>query len=232
MTASTSAAQPLGVDVVRAITERRSTRAFRDEPVSREVIEAVLDVAGRAPSGSNIQPWRVYVLIGERKAALERDLVARHEAGAPDPQEYQYYPAPWREPYLSRRRKIGWDLYQLLGILRDDKAGMARQLGLNYVFFGAPVGLIFTIERDLPVGSWLDYGMFLQSVMLAARGFGLETCPQQAFAAFHETVRAHLGASADEVVICGMSLGYPDSDALVNRLTTDRRPVSDFVSFL
>lgn len=220
------------MSVEDAIVGRRSIRAFRPDPVPRQVLERILVTAGRAPSGSNIQPWKVYVVQGARKAELERDMLAAFDSGDFGSDEYQYYPNPWREPFLSRRRSTGWALYSLLGITRDNKEAMARQLRRNYLFFGAPVGLIFTIGRDLPVGSWLDYGMFIQSVMLAARGLGLETCPQQAFAAYHTVLRSMLGLSDEEMVVCGMSVGYADWDAPVNALVTDREPIESFVTFL
>lgn len=217
--------------VAEAIEGRRSIRAFRPDPVPRPLVEQVLATAGRAPSGSNIQPWRVHVVTGARKAQIEGEMLAAFDAGDFGADEYQYYPAPWREPFLARRRKTGWGLYSLLGITRDDKAGMARQLRRNYLFFDAPVGLIFTIDRDLPVGSWLDYGMFLQSVMLAARGAGLETCPQQAFAAYHAILRPALGIAPEQLVVCGMSLGYADWSAPVNGFVTERAPLDSFVTF-
>lgn len=228
----TDRGDPRPLSVTEAIEGRRSIRAFRPEPVPRPMIERVLATAGRAPSGSNIQPWRVYVVTGARKAELEREMLAAFDRGAFGEDEYQYYPKPWREPYLERRRKAGWGLYSLLGITRDDKDGMARQLRRNFLFFDAPVGLIFSIDRDLPMGSWLDYGMFIQSVMLAARGLGLETCPQQAFSAYHAIIRRVLGIPQEEMVVCGMALGYADWSVTVNRLVTEREPLDRFITFV
>ncbi|HSO07492.1 MAG TPA: nitroreductase [Pelomicrobium sp.] len=219
--------------VDRAITSRRSVRRFLPTPVPRETVEDILAVASRAPSGTNTQPWRVVVVAGERRAALSRAIMLAYET-EPDQhrEEYHYYPLQWSEPYLSRRRKIGWDLYGLLGIAKEDKAGMHRQFGRNYVFFDAPVGLIFTIERSLERGSWLDYGMFLENVMIAARGRGLDTCPQAAFNRFHRVIAQELELQPEEMVVCGMSLGYADPDAPENRLVTEREPVSGFARFL
>ena len=217
-----------------ALITRRSIRAFLPTPVPRAEIEAILEAAGRAPSGTNTQPWKVYVVTGESLARLSRDLLAAYD----DPQrdalyheEYSYYPQRWASPYLDRRRKIGWDLYGLLGIEKGDKARMHEQHAQNYRFFGAPVGLFFTIDRALERGSWLDYGMFLQSIMTAARGRGLDTCPQAAFVQFHQVIGQHLGLQANEQLVCGMSLGYADEHAPVNRLRTEREPVERFARF-
>jgi len=221
---------PNAVDT--AITSRRSLRAFRPDPVPRALVEHLLDVAARAPSGTNMQPWRVHVLTGAAKDRLAAAVLTAFETDAPQPpHEYRYYPETFFEPFLSRRRKVGFDLYGLLGIARGDTAAMKRQHGRNFVFFDAPVALIFTIDRRLEIGSWLDYGMFLQNIMVAARGHGLDTCPQAAFQAFHAVIRAQLGLAPEELVICGMALGVAEPDAVVNRLTTERVPARDFATF-
>ena len=180
--------------VDRAITSRRSVRRFLPDPVPRETVEQILAVASRAPSGTNMQPWRVYVAAGAVKDRLsERIVNAYLNENDRHQQEYKYYTNPIPEPYLSRRRKVGWDLYGLLGIAKGDKDKMQAQHARNYLFFDAPIGLVFTIDRILEKGSWLDYGMFLENVMVAARGRGLHTCPQAAFAQFHKIMRAELG---------------------------------------
>jgi nitroreductase len=218
-----------------AITSRRSVRAFLPDPVPRETIERILEVAARAPSGTNTQPWQVVVLTGEAKSALTQKIVAAYDdpaQRATHTDEYAYYPTEWRSPYIDRRRKVGWDLYGLLGIGKADKAAMHAQHGRNYAFFDAPVGLIFTIDRVLQQGSWLDYGMFLQSVMVAARGRGLDTCPQQAFAQYHRIIEEQLQLPPERMVVCGMSLGWADPAARVNALHTERAPVAEFARFL
>jgi nitroreductase len=218
-----------------AITSRRSIRAFRPDPVADQTVVDILRVAARAPSGTNTQPWQVTVLRGEAKQRLSEAILAVHddpEARASHREEYAYYPDPWVPPFIDRRRKVGWDLYGLLGIAKDDKARMHEQHGRNYGFFGAPVGLIFTIARVLRQGSWLDYGMFLQSVMVAARARGLDTCPQAAFATYHRLIAEQLALPADQMVVCGMALGFADADAPVNRLVTEREPVSAFARFV
>jgi nitroreductase len=177
----------------------------------------------------------VVVLTGEAKSALTQKIVAAYDdpaQRATHTDEYAYYPTEWRSPYIDRRRKVGWDLYGLLGIGKADKAAMHAQHGRNYAFFDAPVGLIFTIDRVLQQGSWLDYGMFLQSVMVAARGRGLDTCPQQAFAQYHRIIEEQLQLPPERMVVCGMSLGWADPAARVNALHTERAPVAEFARFL
>jgi nitroreductase len=221
-----------------AITTRRSVRAFLPTPVPRQTVEDILAVASRAPSGVNTQPWKVTVLTGQAREALSKKILAAHDANAAagstgaDVGEYDYYPTEWAAPYIDRRRKIGWDLYGLLGIGKGDKARMHVQHGRNYTFFDAPVGLIFTIDRILRQGSWLDYGMFLQNVMTAARGRGLDTCPQAAFIGFHKVIAEHLALPKSEMVVCGMSLGFADESAPENALITEREPVSGFTRFV
>ena len=221
-----------GGDVADALLSRRSVRGYLPTPVSRETVEGILYLASRTPSGTNIQPWRVYACSGAVRDALSAEILALHDAGdRSHVAEYAYYPVGWREPYLSRRRKLGWDYYGVMGITRDNKPGMHRQHGRNYAFFGAPVGLFFTLERAMERGSWLDAGMFIQSVMIAARAYGLHTCPQAAFMQYHRVVRRHLAIPESEILLCGMSLGEIDSDAPENALNTEREPVSGFASF-
>ncbi len=213
-----------------AITSRRSVRAFLPEPVPPAVVEQILAVASRAPSGTNTQPWQVHVLTGEPLKRLSERIVAAYDDPAERPthrEEYDYYPTEWVPPYLDRRRKIGWDLYGLLGITRADKAGMHAQHRRNYVFFGAPVGMIFTIDRVMRQGSWLDYGMFMQNVMVAARGRGLDTCPQAAFMQFHRIIADELRLEPRQQVVCGMSLGHADESAIAR----GDEPVAGFATF-
>jgi nitroreductase len=218
--------------VEEALLSRRSIRAFHPTLVPHETVERILALASRAPSGTNVQPWKVHVLSGKPKDRLSAEMhaafMAHGEEGWKRP--YEYYPVKWKEPYLGRRRKLGWDLYGLLGIRKGEFEKTKQQHARNYLFFDAPVGLIFTIDHDLEVGSWFDYGMFVQSVMLAARGFGLDTCPQAAIASAHEIIRRHLDIPAGEVVVCGMSLGYA-REAIENGLVTEREPVRGFATF-
>jgi nitroreductase len=234
MSADTSdTAQTAAVD--HAITSRRSIRAYLPTPVPRQTIEEILAVASRAPSGTNTQPWKVYVLTGAARQRLSASICAAHDDPAQRAQhteEYAYYPTEWRSPYVDRRRKVGWDLYSLLGIGKADKARMHAQHARNYAFFDAPVGLIFTIDRVMQQGSWLDYGMFLQSVMVAARARGLDTCPQAAFTQFHRIISEELQLPPEEMVVCGMALGHADPKAVENTLVTEREPVSGFARFM
>jgi nitroreductase len=234
MTADTSdTAQAAAVD--QAITSRRSIRAYLPTPVPRQTIEEILAVASRAPSGTNTQPWKVYVLTGAARQRLSASICAAHDDPAERAQhteQYAYYPTEWRSPYVDRRRKVGWDLYSLLGIGKADKARMHAQHARNYTFFDAPVGLIFTIDRVMQQGSWLDYGMFLQNVMVAARSRGLDTCPQAAFTQFHRIISQELNLPPEEMVVCGMALGHADPKAVENTLVTEREPVSGFARFM
>jgi nitroreductase len=218
--------------VLGAITSRRSVRAFLPTPVERATVERILAAAARAPSGTNMQPWRVHVVTGSAKARLSAAVL---HAAATEPDrhrgEYAYYPAVFPEPYLTRRRVVGWGLYGLLGIKKGEHERMRAQHARNFVFFDAPVGMIFTIDRVLERGSWIDFGMFLENIMIAARGFGLHTCPQAAFAPYHQAIRPELGIPEDQVVVCGMSLGYEDTTAPENALRTEREPLERFVEF-
>lgn len=218
-----------------AITSRRSIRAFLPAPVAREDIEAILEVASKAPSGTNTQPWKVYVLTGAAKERLSAEILRVHNDPAlrqEHTEEYAYYPRDWVSPYIDRRRKVGWDLYSLLGLSRENKSGMHAQHGRNYRFFDAPVGMIFTIDRFMERGSWLDYGMFLQNIMIAARARGLDTCPQAAFTQYHKIIAKELGLPQGEMVVCGMSLGFVDMSKIENSLITERVPASHFTQFL
>ncbi len=219
--------------VDEAIESRRSVRGFRSEPIPRRTIEYILRVARRAPSGTNMQPWHVYVVSGEKKAAITREVLAAHN-GPRERQEpeYKYYPDVFYEPYKSRRRKIGWDMYKLLGIERGQHEKMHARAGENFRFFGAPVGLFFFVEKALELGSWLDCAMFIQNVMLSARGQGLHTCSQAAWPPFHKVVKEQLGLDDEMVLLCGMAIGYEDEEASVNQLRTEREDVESFTTFL
>jgi nitroreductase len=219
--------------VDEAITSRRSVRAFLPDPVDESAVRAILEIAARAPSGTNMQPWKVYVTTGDTKHRIGEAILnsgIRAEKAVWD--EYKYYPDQFFEPYLSRRRKVGFDLYGLLGIGRRDVDRMREQHDRNFVFFDAPVGMIFTIDRRLNKGSWIDYGMFLENIMIAARARGLHTCPQAAFAPYHRQIRPVLGIPDEEAVVCGMALGYEDSSKAENTLRTERAPVEDWTRFM
>lgn len=218
--------------LLQFIESRRSVRAFLPEPVPRASIERIIAAAARAPSGTNTQPWHVHVLTG---AARDR-LVAQvchafdHEAEQHH-YEYAYYPKEFFEPYLSRRRQVGFALYGLLGIAKGDRAAMHAQHRRNFCFFDAPVGLMFTIDRRMGQGSWLDFGGFMQNVMLAARACGYDTCPQAAWVQFHRIVGAALQLPENEQLVCGMALGRADPAAPENRLVSERAALAEYVRF-
>ena len=217
--------------VAKAIVSRRSVRAFLATPVPRETLHQLLRIASQAPSGSNIQPWRVHVLTGAAldrlRGAMRRDFLA----GEPHEREYKYYTDPVFGPYLARQRACGWGLYGTLGIAGGEREKSRAYRATNYEFFGAPAGMVFTIDRRLELGSWLDYGMFLQSIMVAARGFGLHSCPEASIAEFPAIIRSQLGVPDSEMIICGIALGYADHQAIINGFRTVREPVAAFATF-
>jgi nitroreductase len=219
--------------VERAITTRRAVRAFLPDPVDPSLLRRLIALAAQAPSGTNMQPWKLRVIGPQSRARLETALLAALDAGGrPGVEEYRYYPAQFREPYLARRRKVGWDLYGLLGVVKGDTEGMKRQTAANLRFFDAPVALMLTIDRDLEIGSWLDLGMFIQTLLVAAQGHGLDSCPQAIFAQFHPIVRRELAIPENEVVVCGIAIGKADPGAPANRLVPEREPVESFTTWL
>ncbi len=234
---STVIQDPASVDA--AIESRFSARAFLPTKVSRQDIADILRVASRAASGTNTQPWKTYVLQGASRDSLVEKVVGAHEHinGNPAQQadyveEYDYYPKTWVSPYIDRRRENGWGLYGLLGIVKGDKGRMHEQHARNFKFFDAPVGLMFTIDRIMGRGSLLDYGMFLEAIMVAARARGLHTCPQAAWNGFSKIILPHIGATESEMLVCGMSLGYADENEKVNSFHTPRVPVEEFTRWL
>ncbi|NBA93538.1 nitroreductase [Pseudomonas sp. R5(2019)] len=218
--------------VDNAISSRKSVRRFLPMGISKPVVEHILKVASRAPSGNNLQPWHVHVLAGDAKQALCTDILesTTSQAGQHDA-EYRYYPDNWFEPYQSRRRASGFGLYEALGIDRNDLQARERQNLRNFHFFDAPVGLLISLDRRLNTGSYIDLGMFIQNIMLAARGQGLHTCPQAAFAWYHQIVRRHVPMADEDILVCGIALGHEDRNAPENSLQTQREPVAAFTSF-
>lgn len=219
--------------VDETIRSRHSVRAYLDRPVPADTVSNILDVAARAPTSTNMQPWRVYVLTGAALRRMTDKACAAFDA-EPDQHksEFPYYPAQFFEPYLSRRRKLGFAMYDLVGIQKGDKERMRLQHRRNLEFFDAPVGLLFTLNRQLPQALFIDYGAFFQNIMIAARARGLDTCMQLIWADMHRVVEAELKLGADEMLIAGMALGYADPDALINRLRSERQPAADFATFL
>ena len=225
--------------VDQAITTRMSARAFNSQPVPREVLTHLLELASRSPSGTNTQPWKVYVLQGKSRDSLVQKVCAAHDEIRANPdmandyrEAYDYYPEKWVSPFIDRRRENGWSLYGLLGIGKGDKDKMHAQHQRNYRFFDAPVGLMFTLDKVMGRGSLVDYGMFLQTLMVAARGHGLHTCPQAAWNGFAKIILPHIGAGDNEMLVCGMALGYADEGDIVNTFRTPRESVASFTTWL
>ncbi len=219
--------------VSEALNKRISTRAFLDTPVSKETVTKLLEIASRAPSGGNLQPWKVIVVGGAEKEAIsfaaKTALAGNPKGEAGD--DIPIYPANLKEPYRSRRYKVGEDMYALLGIPREDKAARFQWLVNNYDFFGAPVGLFFVMDTSMGKGQFAHLGMFMQSIALAATEMGLASCMQEAWGMVRETLHKHFELAENEVLYCGMALGFADNDAEVNQLRTERSTIEDFVSF-
>lgn len=223
-----------GCEAIDNVIKRRfANRGFTDRPVTRKTVEAILEVARFAPSGANIQPWNVYVLGGVEKEKVSQALLKAHEVARDQHKsEYQYYASELPEPYMSRRNEFGRLFYGSLGIQQEDLVARAGQTSKNYGFFGAPIGLIITIDRRLEIGSWLDLGMFIQNVMIAAGARGLQTCPQETFSKYHILLRELLHIPADEMVVCGMSLGFADDASVSTGSLMPKVPISEFVKFI
>ena len=221
------------MDVTAAILSRRSKRSFRPTPVSDETIKGILEVARRAPSGGNLQPWRVYVVNGAARDRLVARIAARLiELPEGETPEYHVYPPQLKQPYRERRSRLGRMMYELLGVGPHDRLGKLKHCARNYRFFDAPAGLFFTLDRSMQQGQWADLGMFMMSVMLLARERGLHTCPQEAWAVWHRLVCEFCGIPAEEIFFCGMAIGYADETAAVNQLEAERVQVEEFVTFI
>ena len=216
------------MDILQAICGRKSTRAYLNTPVSQQHVHDILDAARWAPSGVNIQPWHVHVVQGRTKKDIGDRIIAAREAGQKENPDYDYYPEIWQEPYRSRRSQCGLSLYRALNIKKDDTEKRKTTWYRNYHFFDAPVGLLFFIDKTLTPGSWLDMGMFIQNIMLAAREFGLETCPQAAMAEYPDIVRDVLNIDSHDMLLCGLALGYPDNAHPINSYRLERLEVDEF----
>ncbi len=223
--------QPM--NVLDAIQNRRSIRAFKPDPVPKATIEQILQIAQRAPSGTNTQPWHVYACAGAVKQAITDDVLALVRSGGGEKYEdYDYYPPTWNDVHRDRRRGVGWSLYSLVGVPKGDREASARQSARNFLFFDAPVGIFVTTDTYLGRGSWADAGMYLQTIMLAAKGFGLDTCPQAAWIPYQKPVFKHLGIPADQCLVSGLSLGYANPDAIENTLVSEREPLAGVAHYL
>jgi len=220
------------MNVLDAIANRKSIRAFRPDPVPKDTVEKILEIAQRAPSGTNTQPWHVYACTGAVKQAITDDVLALVRSGAGEKYEdYDYYPADWQPVHRDRRRGVGWSLYSLVGIPKGDRVASAKQAARNFLFFDAPVGLFVTTDSYLSRGSWADAGMYLQTIMLAAKGFGLDTCPQAAWIPYQKPVFKHLGIPDDQALVSGMALGFADHSKIENTLVSEREALDNVVRF-
>ena len=220
------------MNVTDAILSRRSVRAFLDKPVPRKLLETMLETASRAPTGGNLQPWHVYVAGGEVRDTLVRRVAEQLPLNPLGKHaEYHVYPPKLQDPYRKRRFKLGEDMYAAIGVGREDREGRLRQYARNWEFFGAPIGLFFTLDRDMQQGQWADVGMFMQSFMLLAREAGLDTCAQESWASWHELVREELGIPDEQILFCGLALGYADLEHPINNFTADREPLDGFATF-
>ncbi len=220
------------MDVLDAIKSRKSIRAFKPDPVPRETLAEILAISQRAPSGTNTQPWHTWICTGEVKDAITRDVLTMLERGESKAyHDYDYYPARWNDVHNARRRAVGYSLYALLGITKEDREGRNRQGARNFAFFDAPVGLFVTVDKYLARGNWADTGMYIQTIMLAAKGFGLDTCPQAAWIPVQDPIFHHLGIPDDQELVTGMSLGYRAPDAIENTLVSEREEIENVVNW-
>jgi nitroreductase len=215
--------------VSEAIATRKTIRAFKSDPVPRKTVEEILSLSARAPSGGNLQPWKVYAVLGEARDELVRRVAEKRKTSPMGSvPEYHIYPPELTEPYKTRRFKIGEAMYATIEIPREDKVARLKFFERNWEFFGAPAGLIFTIDRQMQQGQWSDLGMLMENIMLLAREYGLHTCPQEAWSLFHPEIREYLNVPQNEIIFCGMAIGYADDDAVVNRLHSERAPLNEW----
>jgi nitroreductase len=221
------------VKVSKALESRSAVRAYLDKPVPADLVQEILVAAARAPSGGNLQPWHVWALMGDHLRRFKATVAERSRANPMgEGTEYKIYPDNLAEPYRTRRFRNGEDLYRALGIPREDKAARLGQFAKNFDFFGAPVGLVFAIDRQMEPGQWADLGMYMQSVMLLAQEHGLSTCPQEAWALWHKTFREFVELPPNLMVFAGMALGYADTGHPINSWRSDRAPASEFLAIL
>lgn len=216
--------------VSEAIKSRMTVRQFLDKPVPVETVREIIEISKRAPSGGNLQPWTVHVVMGDALTALVKDVTDKLAKGVSETPEYNVYPPELVDPYRTRRRIVGQQLYDLIGVPREDTPGKLKQLARNFRFFDAPVGIFFVLHRQMEVGQYADVGMFMENIMLLAREYGLDTCPQEAWARWPQTLKEHLSLKDDEILFCGMALGYRDEAAVINELVSEREEFNNFVT--
>ena len=224
----------INMNVKEAFLSRRSVRRFLSKPVPKDKIKNILECSAFAPSGHNIQPWHVYVVEGKKKEAITNSILESIKDGSAKEfkQEFDYYPTEWFEPFISRRRAVGFELYKLLNIGREDFEARDKQMQENFHFFGAPLGMFITMDRRLATGTFMDVGMFIQSILVSARGEGLHSCGQVAFTKFHTLIADQLNFKENEMLVCGVSVGYEDTSAPENSLRVEKLDYTDYTTFL
>ena len=224
----------INMNVKEAFLSRRSVRRFLSKPVPKDKIKNILECSAFAPSGHNIQPWHVYVVEGKKKEAITNSILESIKDGSAKEfkQEFDYYPTEWFEPFISRRRAVGFELYKLLNIGREDFEARDKQMQENFHFFGAPLGMFITMDRRLATGTFMDVGMFIQSILVGARGEGLHSCGQVAFTRFHTLIADQLNFKENEMLVCGVSVGYEDTSAPENSLRVEKLDYTDYTTFL
>ena len=219
------------MQVTQAVQSRVTCRAFKPETVPAELVREVLQLAARAPSNGNLQPWRVFVVSGERLEKLKQDAVERITTQGWEEPEYFVYPSPLKEPYRTLRFEVGEALYKTIGVERSDKAGRLGQFAKNAELFGAPLGLFFYIDRSMSQGQWMDLGLFIQTLMLLFEERGIATCAQGYWTGLHQTLARQIQPPEELMLACGMAVGYADTDAAINSLRSERQSLDEFVFF-
>jgi nitroreductase len=212
-----------------AVLSRKSIRAFTDAPVSNKVIEELLATSARAASGGNLQPWKIYVINGP---SMKTFLDFQSTWSEPESPAYDIYPPNLKEPYRTSRYELGEQMYELLGIARDDKDGRLTQVMENFKFFGAPAAIFCFVDRQMGPPQWSDLGMFLQTFMLLAQEYGIDTCAQEAWSMKNDSVSKFVDADESDILFCGLALGYKDENAVINKLSSERRPLDQWAKFL
>ena len=217
------------ISVSEAVSKRSSIRAFKDSPVDSNIIREILSLSSRAPSGGNVQPWKIYVLNGQ---SMQDFLLFQKSWIQPEKEAYSIYPPQLKEPYRTSRYELGEQMYELLGIARDDKDARLTQVMQNFKFFGAPAAIFCFVDRQMGPPQWSDLGMFLQTFMLLAQEYGIDTCAQEAWSIKNDSVSAFVDADESDILFCGLALGYKDENAVINKLSSERRPLDQWAKFL
>jgi nitroreductase len=212
-----------------AVLARRSIRAFTSQPINNKVIKNLLALAARSPSGGNLQPWKIYVINNQ---SMKKFIEFQARWDQPETSGYAIYPSGLTEPYRTSRYQLGEAMYELLGIPREDKDARLQQVLRNFEFFGAPAALFCFVDKQMGPPQWSDLGMFLQTFMLLAQEAGIDTCAQEAWAMKNDSVSEFVGSDKNDILFCGLAMGYKDEDAVINQLSSERRPIEQWAKFL